>query len=134
MVVESDPSPSLAIVRILVAQAVLGAVLAVIGFGVDGAVAGYSALLGCLICVLPNTVLALHIMAGGLVRDARRLVRASYFGMALKLVLTAALFTIAFVTVRPLAPGWLFAGFIVTQAVIWVAPVLARDGRTTVTE
>jgi ATP synthase protein I len=134
MAVESDLSAPLAISRILVAQVALGAALAAIAYGVEGSSAGYSALLGCLICVLPNAVLALHILAGGLVRDARRLIRASYIGMALKLVLTAALFTIVFVTVRPLAAGWLFAGFMVTQAVIWAAPVLTRRGGAAVTE
>ena len=44
-----------------------------------------------------------------------------------------ALFTAVFVLVRPLAAGWLFAGFMVSQAVIWVAPVLTRDEAKTVT-
>ena len=61
------------------------------------------------------------------------MLRAAYVGMALKLVLTAVLFTCVFVLVRPLAAGWLFAGFIATQAVIWVAPVLTRGNETTVT-
>jgi len=133
MAVESDLNPSLALAKILVAKVAFGSSLAAVAFGLDGAVAGYSALLGCLICVLPNAVLAIHIAAGGLAGDARRLIRATYIGMALKLVLTAALFTSVFVLVRPLAAGWLFAGFMVSQAVVWVAPVLTRGEETTVT-
>lgn len=133
MTVESDLNPALTLARILVAKAALGATLAAVAFGVDGLTAGYSALLGSLVCVLPNAILAIHIAAGGMAGDARRMVRAAYVGMALKLVLTAVLFTCVFVLVRPLAAGWLFAGFIATQAVIWVAPVLTRGNGTTVT-
>lgn len=133
MAVESVLNPSLTLAKILGAKAAIGSGLAAAAFGLDGAVAGYSALMGCLICVLPNAILAIHIAAGGMAGDARRLMRATYVGMALKLILTAALFTTVFVLVRPLAAGWLFAGFMVTQAVIWVAPLLARGEETTVT-
>lgn len=133
MAVESDLNPSLALAKILAAKVAVGSSLAAVAFGLDGNVAGFSAFLGCLICVLPNAVLAIHIAAGGLAGDARRLMRATYLGMALKLVLTAALFTTVFVLVRPLAAGWLFAGFMVTQAMVWLAPLLTRGAETTVT-
>ena len=118
MAVESDLNPSLALAKILAAKVAVGSSLAAVAFGLDGNVAGFSALLGCLICVLPNAVLVIHIAVGGLTGDTRRLMRATYLSMALKLVLTAALFTTVFVLVRPLAAGWLFTGFMITQAIV----------------
>lgn len=114
------------IVTVLAGQLVVGMVLAVVLWGLAGSVAGYSALLGSLTCVIPNAFLALRI---GLARrdlGARSLVRAAYTGELGKLALTVLMFSIVFVTVRPLAAGPLFAGFIIAQLVTF-AGFLLRD-------
>ena len=49
--------PLTAIVRILLAQLGIGLIVAGAGFGVAGGVAAWSALLGSLVCVLPNAFL-----------------------------------------------------------------------------
>ena len=37
---------------------------------------------------------------------------------------------VVFVLVRPLGAGWFFAGFLLSQAVIWVSPLLTRGPQT----
>jgi ATP synthase protein I len=51
----------LTIPRVLMWQFVIGAVLAAVLWGFFGSVAGYSAMLGSLICVVPNGFLALRL-------------------------------------------------------------------------
>lgn len=82
-----------------------------------GNVAGYSALLGCLISAIPNAFLALRLSVPRRDPGAKSLVRAAYIGELGKLALTVLLFSIVFVAVRPLAAGPLFATFIVTALV-----------------
>jgi len=94
-------------------QFVVGAALAAALWGVYGSVAGYSALLGSLACVVPNAFLGLRLMAPR--RDAEALLRAAWIGELVKLALTVLIFTLVFTQVRPLSPAALFAGFIVTQ-------------------
>ena len=116
-----------AILRIVAAQFGVGLLVVLAAFLVAGRVAAGSALLGSLVCALPNAVLGLRIAAAGATGDAKRMLRATYVAVALKLLMTAALFAAVFMLVRPLEAGWLFAGFIVTQAVMWAAPALAGD-------
>lgn len=123
-----DLFPLAAIGRVLLAQLGVGLALVAIGAAVSGLVAAYSALLGCLVCVVPNAFLGVRIVLGGNQGDAKALLRASYIGAAGKLLMTAAFFAVVFVLVRPLGPGWFFGGFMASQAVIWIAPVLTRGG------
>jgi ATP synthase protein I len=122
--------PLTAIVRILLAQMGIGLVVAGAGFGISGGVAAWSALLGSLVCVLPNTFLGVRIVLAGGGGDARKLLRASYVGAAGKLLLTAALFAVVFALVRTLDPGWFFGGFMLSQLVIWASPILLRGTET----
>ena len=116
-----------AILRIVGAQFAVGLLVTLAALLIAGRVAAGSALLGSLICALPNGILGLRIAAAGSSGDARKLLYATYVAVGLKLLLTAALFGAVFMLIRPLAAGWLFAGFIVTQAVMWAAPALAGD-------
>ena len=128
MGVSPEINPLSAMSRILLAQLGAGGLLAVAGWSFAGATAGYSALLGGLICVLPNAFLALRMVAGTMGGDPRRALTATYIGAAGKLILTAALFTAVFVLVRPLRPGWLFSGFLAAQGVVWIS--LAWSGKS----
>jgi ATP synthase protein I len=120
-----------AILRIVAAQFGVGLLTVLAAFLTSGSAAAGSALLGSLICAVPNALLGLRIAAAGATGDAKRMLRATYVAVALKLVTTAALFAAVFVLVRPLAAGWLFAGFIATQATMWAAPLLTgADGDT----
>ena len=111
---------------VLAGQLGSGTALAALLWGTSGSVAGYSALLGSLVCVIPNAFLALRLAMPRRDPGARALVRAAYVGELGKLALTALLFGLVFVNVRPLATGPLFAGFVVAQLVIF-AGFLLRD-------
>jgi len=100
--------------------------MAAVLWSMYGGVHGYSALLGCLISALPNAFLALRLSAQGQAGDAKALLRAAYVGELGKLALTVLLFSIVFVTVRPLAALPLFATFIVT-AMVPLIGLLVRD-------
>ncbi|MCH8895722.1 MAG: ATP synthase subunit I [Proteobacteria bacterium] len=121
-------SAARAMFGILAAQLGVSLLLAAIGGLYAGRTAAYSGLIGGMICLLPNTFLALRIIAAGMKREPRALVRGIYAGEAGKMMLSATLFIVAFTLVKPLAAGWLFAGFIATQGVMWVALRLDKTG------
>ena len=112
--------------KVLLGQIGVGAVLAAALWGLYGHVAGYSALLGSLTCVIPNAFLALRLVAPRRDPGARELIRAAYIGELGKLGLTVLMFSIVFVLVRPLSAAALFAGFIAAQLVTF-AGFLVRD-------
>lgn len=91
-----------------------------------GTIAAYSVLIGGVICMLPNLVLAERIFAAGTSEHPQALMRAVYYGEAGKLLLTAALFALAFLLIKPLHVLMLFVGFIAAQAVFWIALIMTR--------
>jgi ATP synthase protein I len=109
-------------------QLVVGAVLAAGLWGVFGGVAGYSAMLGSLVCVIPNGFLALRLIVPRRDPGAQDLMRAAWIGEIGKLALTVLFFTLVFTLVRPLSAAALFAGFIVTQLVVF-SGFLMRSGQ-----
>ena len=119
-------SSSNIVLRVLMAQIGSGAVLAAVLWGLHGHVAGYSALLGSLTCVIPNGFLALRLAAPRRDPGPKGLMRAAYVGELGKLGLTVLMFSIVFLLVRPLAVAALFAGFIVAQLMTF-AGLLMRD-------
>jgi ATP synthase protein I len=122
--------------KVLVGQIGVGAVLAVVFWGVNGHVAGYSALLGSLTCVIPNAFLALRLVVPRRDPGAQALIRAAYIGELGKLALTVLMFSLVFVLVKPLAALPLFTGFIATQLVTLAGLVMQgkqkQDGQTSI--
>ena len=116
--------------KVLVGQIGIGAVLAAALWSLYGNVAGYSALLGSLTCVIPNAFLALRLVVPRRDPGAGALIRAAYIGELGKLALTVLMFSIVFAMVRPLSAAALFAGFIAAQ-LMTIAGLLLRDGRET---
>lgn len=117
------------VAKVLLAQLGMTAFLAMLFWGTDGRVTGYSALLGGLICVIPNAFLALRLAAPRRDPGAGALVRAAYIGELGKLALTVLMFGVVFTLVRPLAAGAFFAGFIAAQLVTFLG-FLIRDKQT----
>jgi ATP synthase protein I len=115
--------------KVLVGQIGIGAVLTVALWVLYGDVAGYSALLGALTCVIPNAFLALRLAVPRRDPGARALIQAAYIGELGKLGLTVLMFSMVFVLVRPLSVAALFAGFIAAQ-LMTVAGLLLRDEQT----
>ncbi len=114
--------------KVLMLQIGIGAILTVVLWGIYGPVAGYSALLGSLICVIPNAFLALRLAVPRFDPGARELIRAAYIGELGKLAITVVMFSVVFVLVKPLAVAALFAGFIAAQLMTF-AGLLMRDGQ-----
>jgi ATP synthase protein I len=108
---------NLTIARVLMWQVLVGAALAAVLWGIYGNTAGYSAMLGSLICVIPNAFLALRLVVPRRDPGARALIGAAWIGEIGKLALTVLFFTLVFTLVKPLSAAALFAGFIATQLV-----------------
>ena len=122
----------LTIPRVLMWQFIVGAVLAAVLWIVFGKVAGYSALLGSLACVVPNAFLGLRIMAPR--RDPGALKNAAWIGEIGKLALTVLLFLLIFTRVEPLEAAALFAGFIASQLTVFAGFLMRDETRTEHTE
>ncbi|MCJ8338447.1 MAG: ATP synthase subunit I [Pseudomonadales bacterium] len=84
---------------------------------------GYSALLGGLIYLLPYSYLANRILTKRRITDAEntpnRALAELYIGQIWKMVITAMLFALVFVLVKPLSPFSLFGTYIAIQALGW---------------
>lgn len=117
----------LTIARVLLWQFLVGAVLAAVLWGVFGKVVGYSAILGSLICVIPNAFLALRLMVPRRDPGAQALINAAWIGEIGKLALTVLFFSLVFTLVRPLSAAALFAGFITTQLVTFSGLLMRHE-------
>ncbi|HZD52813.1 MAG TPA: ATP synthase subunit I [Woeseiaceae bacterium] len=126
---KSEASSNALILRVLLAQTVLTAVLAAVILSIDGPVSGYSALLGGLTAVVPNAFLALRLAAPRRTPRALALVRAAWIGELGKLTLTAVMFGAIFIAVRPLAAGAVFAGFVVAELGIFAGFLRSERAR-----
>jgi len=117
----------LTIPRVLMWQFLTGMALAAVLWGVFDGVVGYSAVLGSLICLIPNAFLALRLVVPRRDPGAAALINAAWIGEIGKLALTVLFFTLVFTLVRPLSAAALFAGFIATQLVT-LSGLLMRSG------
>jgi len=120
------PFHRLAVFPVLLTQLVVLLVAALALWQWRGVVVGYSGLCGGLIALLPNVYFAHRAFRFSGARAAQAIVRSFYAGEAGKMILTAVLFGLTFVGVKPLAPLAVFGVFLLTQAVNWFAPLLMR--------
>ncbi len=115
---------------LLVWQLVVAVLAGVFSAAFHSAEAGLSATVGGLICWLPTCWFAWKAFRHRGARAARQIVRSFYTGQAGKMLLTAGLFTLAFIWIQPLLPVALFAGYVAVQSVNWVVPlVMSRSQR-----
>ncbi len=122
------------VVGTLLGQALVTLTLAGLLWIWQGRVAAMSALLGGLAALVPNAFLAARLLSASIDQAGLPLLRAAWIGEIGKLVLTAVIFAVIFLRVRPLAPLAVFGGFIAAQLVVFGALLLgsgAVDGRTT---
>ena len=95
-------------------------------FLVLGSVAAYSALLGGLICVLPNTYLAYRLThTDGLTREQK--IGRWIQGETGKIVQSGIMFALVFMWIKPIDPMLLFLTFIGVQLLHWLVPILSRQ-------
>lgn len=112
---------------LLIAQLLSALLLGVLAWTIWGAVTGTSALLGGLICWLPNCYFAFRAFRYRGARQARRIVRSFYAGAAGKMALTFGLFALVFAKVEPISPLALFGGFVGVQMLNWIVPLVAAQ-------
>ena len=120
------PFHRLPVFSVLLAQLVVILLAAAALYGWRGAVSGYSGLCGGLIAWLPNLYFAHKAFRFSGARAAQSIVRSFYAGEAGKLILTAVLFALAFVVVKPLEAPRLCGVFLLALSVGWFAPLLMR--------
>ena len=114
--------------NILLTQLAVGMVLAAAVWIWLGSEQAIPTLLGGLIGVVPNAFLAARLLSPRAGSSAQSLMRAGWIGEAGKLAIAAAMFAAVFVTLRPLHPEFLFAGYIATLLAL-PAAVLFDRGR-----
>lgn len=104
-------------------QFVLTAFACILAFAIHGTKAMYSSILGGLVIILPNFVMAWCLFRHHGATKARSIVKGFYLGEALKLGLTAFLFAVVFVfiSIDPLA---FFATAILVVMNYWFAPII----------
>ncbi|WP_172962389.1 ATP synthase subunit I [Hydrocarboniclastica marina] len=100
------------------------ALLVSAAFLTEGKVAGYSALLGALAALIPNFYFILKAFTFSGARAAPRMVSAMQKGAGGKLVLTAVIFAVVFIFVKPINIAALTFTFVVLVLVSATAPWL----------
>lgn len=113
--------------RLLLAQAGIVLVAVVLASVFGGRDAALSALLGGLVCWLPNAYFVWRAFRYQGARLAGDIVKSFYRAEAGKFGLTAALFTLVFVTVPPSNPAFFFGAYVATLFTQWLGPWLLRE-------
>jgi len=108
----NTPLHRLPIFHVIRVQALMTLVVALACGGLWGSVAGYSGLLGGLIALLANVFFAYKAFRYFGARSSKAIVQSFWSGEMGKQILTAALFALVFVGVKPLQPVALFAGYL----------------------
>lgn len=86
--------------------------------------AALAAFLGGMTVVLPNSYFAFRAFRYRVARAAQLIVRSFYAGAAGKMLLTAGMFTLVFINLKPLNAPAVFIGFALVQTVNWIVPVI----------
>jgi len=89
---------------------------------------GVSFVLGGLICISANILMYRRVFAYFGAKSAQQIVKAFYWGQALKMVLTAIAFAVA-IKAKNIEPFWLFIGYLVAQSGFWLGPMLLNFWR-----
>lgn len=110
--------------RLLVLQTLL-AITGTAGFLLIDKKSGYSALIGGIICVVPNMVFVIYAHRYGGARAAKHIVSSFYKGEALKIMLTAILFAGTFIFI-PVSFGPLMITYVICLLAYWVSPFLGN--------
>ena len=114
----------LRVIKLLLVWQFAGALAVGLLGGFWGTSAAIGALAGGFIVWLPNCYFAYRAFRYRGARAARLIVRSFYAGVTGKIFLTASLFVIVFVYLKPLNALAVFAGFIAVQMFNWVVPLV----------
>lgn len=105
--------------RVVLGQALVSAIAALLALGLAGGRAGFSALLGGGIATVASLAMAVLVF-GNRAGGAARALSVFYLGEALKLLLVVVLFVVVLRLVK-VAPLAMFAAFAATFLVYWIA-------------
>ncbi|WP_233586656.1 ATP synthase subunit I [Legionella sp. km772] len=88
----------------------------------------YSALLGGLVCIIPNALFARKLFKYQGARAAKQIVNNFYKGEALKIILSIILFTLVFIFCK-ITPLAFFASYVLVLMTHWLAPWIIVNKR-----
>ena len=114
----------LRVIKLLLLWQFAGALVVGLLGGFWGTSAAIGALAGGFIVWLPNCYFAYRAFRYRGARAARLIVRSFYAGVTGKIFLTASLFVVVFVNLKPLNALAVFAGFIAVQMFNWIVPLV----------
>ena len=112
--------------KLVLMQALVAGALSFIFFVVWGVQYGQSAIAGTLIAVLPNFVFATLAFSYSGASNTGKVLKTFYWGEAVKLLLTVALFSLAF-TLMKVAFMPLFVCYSLALLVHWTAPLYFKQ-------
>lgn len=111
------------IIRLWCVQASVTLVFAAFCALVYGTNAASSALLGGIVCIIPNAYFASKLFKYQGARSAKLIVNSFYKGEALKIVISIFLFTAVFLLFK-ITPLAFFVSYIMIQTTHWFAPLI----------
>jgi ATP synthase protein I len=122
-------------IGVVLGQAAVTVIAALLGGAIGGRNAALSALLGGGISTIASLAMALLSFGRQAGASAQRALRALLTGEAVKIAIVVVLF-VAVLRTLSVSPGAMFAGYVATFFVYWIAlaialPPLARNGRDT---
>ncbi|WOE30726.1 MULTISPECIES: ATP synthase subunit I [unclassified Acinetobacter] len=103
-------------------QALMIPVSAVIAWCIKDSTAALSAALGALVCWLASSYFSWQSFRAAGARASKQVLANMYRGMLGKFAILIVGFILILINVKPLSPVALFCGFILVQAMSWVAP------------
>ena len=103
-------------------QALMIPLAAIMAWLIHDGVAAMSAALGALVCWLANLYFSWQSFRTAGARASRQVLSNMYRGMLGKFGIVIVGFILILSNVKPLSPAALFCGFILVQAMSWVAP------------
>ncbi|KTD00504.1 F0F1 ATP synthase subunit I [Fluoribacter gormanii] len=114
------------IVRLWLVQLSATLIIAALCALVYGTNAASSALLGGLVCIVPNAYFASKLFKYQGARSAKQIVNSFYKGEALKIVISIFLFTAVFLLFK-ITPLAFFASYIMILMTHWFAPLIIEN-------
>ena len=110
---------------LVILQALMIPVSALIGWAVNGKTAALSAALGAFVCWLASCYFTWQSFRAAGARATKQVLSNMYRGMLGKFAIVIVGFILILKNIEPLSPVALFCGFILVQAMSWVAPFWA---------
>ncbi len=114
----------LRVIRLILIWQLVGAVLVGLAGFFWNQNAALAAFLGGMTVVLPNFYFAYRAFRYRVARAAQLIVRSFYAGAAGKMLLTAGMFTLVFINLKPLNAPAVFIGFVLVQTLSWIVPLV----------